>query len=467
MGSAVIDAGQRVWSGWWWPVGSVDSRVPGTLRWDPDSGISLELIGALKGPEYGGAVLGEVDGNRPVSLWGVAEIRSRSRANKRLSQTWDARSACIGAHIGSENDDAFTGCVLQMDNLFYLTGDQRFMPPQWHSIPGVEDPGDKQPDGSVAMPYLLPVLGGSNHSLITGDSATTRYQIGTRVTTPWTSPATEEWPHLKLDFLTQRTSSGPQITLRTSAWATVTPSDRPTVSASSLLDRVEPLQDYVTLATYAPAVTSQMRATTADGADVLLLTPLVLPAHDVESSDLRAAFDFEQLTLQTFLETRDFMVEQPQGLFAWRMLLGQVGHRAKTLEEDVSMALAAAEGIHRWCCRGPKGKPLALRLRALHATLSTEMQELLNLKTDRWADWAGWVRNHIDHGGAETYNDLDLETQIALADTVRLVTYLAVLAQFDLHASHDELRDTLHLNKGLRRLHWACHSVAELPPLRS
>lgn len=453
------------WSGWWWSAGSPQTRVPGTLRWESDGNNTLELIGGLNGTEFQGTILGEVDGRKPVSLWGVAELRSRRLGGQTLSQTWDVSAACVGEHLLSEEVDAFTKCTVHIDYLFYLTGDRRFLPPVWHAIAGVEGPGEKQPDGSVARPYLLPVVGGPAKNIVAGEGADISYWVDTDVTTPWVSPATEKFPDMKLDFLTERTASGPQITLRTSALAHFVPKRDAPLSASGVLEGLEPLEDYVTLALYTPAVSSHLRAATLTRDDVLLLTRRSTAAHESSAPDLAPAFTFDTLDLSAFLAVRERMTSTPQGLFAWRMFVGQIGHRPQTLEEDVSMALAAAEGIHRWCCGGSRTKDLSKRLKGLHASLRPDVQDLLSLPTDKWAGWAAWARNHIDHGGAEAHNEIELGMLGVLADTVRLVTFLSVLVELGLDVDDADLRATIVRNKGLNRLHWSCQSVAELPDL--
>lgn len=461
----MVEAEGRHWSGWWWSADSPQTRVPGTLRWESDGHNTLELIGGLNGTEFQGTILGEVDGRKPVSLWGVAERRSRSRGGQTLSQAWDVSAACVGQHLLSEDVEAFTKCTVHIDYLFYLTGDQRFLPPVWYAIDGVESPGEKQSDGSVARPYLLPVVGGPAEDIVAGEGAEMSYWVGTDVTTPWVSPATEKFPELKLDFLTERTASGPQITLRTKALAHFVPKRDGPLSASGVVEGLEPLEDYVTLALYAPAVSSHLRVATLTQDDALILTRSSAAAHESSARDLAPAFTFDTLDLSAFLVARERMTSTPQGLFAWRIFVGQIGHRPQTLEEDVSMALAAAEGTHRWCLGGGRNKDLAKRLKALHARLRPDIQGMLSLPTEKWAEWAAWARNHIDHGGAEAHNEIDLDMLGVLADTVRLVTFLAVLVELGLDVDAADLRATIVRNKGLHRLHWSCQSVAGLPDL--
>ena len=39
------------YEGYWWLPSASDNRVPGILRFDPDEGASLDLMGSLKGLE--------------------------------------------------------------------------------------------------------------------------------------------------------------------------------------------------------------------------------------------------------------------------------------------------------------------------------------------------------------------------------------------------------------------------------
>ena len=74
-----------------------------------------------------------------------------------------------------------------------------------------------------------------------------------------------------------------------------------------------------------------------------------------------------------------------------------------------------------------KNADLKTRLMELHDRLPEELKTRLQLNVDRWADWSVWARNHVAHGGTKKHRKISHFYQLkTIADSVRLVTYLAV-----------------------------------------
>lgn len=174
--------------GWWFLPTAPDERVPGVLTWSQEEGAELELIGGLShGPGYQmvsegvwqsdlsalemkpSTIYGETEAGKLVALWGAE--RGNYKADFRhqvLEEFWHSSWVCVGAHLPSADAAALRSFSIALDDLYYLTEDGRFCAPQWASIEGVEHPGEQQSDGTLLVPYILPVVGGLRASVATG-----------------------------------------------------------------------------------------------------------------------------------------------------------------------------------------------------------------------------------------------------------------------------------------------------------
>jgi len=134
------------------------------------------------------------------------------------------------------------------------------------------------------------------------------------------------------------------------------------------------------------------------------------------------------------------------------------------VEEHVSQVLAAAEGFHRWCMGGGAAPTLKDRLILLHDRLPGEVRTSLKLAVNEWAGWAVWARNHVAHGGAARHRKLDDSYQLKLiADSVRLVTYLAVIQELDVPIG--KVKEALLNHPRIKVLTKRCTEIASLPKL--
>lgn len=436
--------------GWWFLPESPDHRVPGILTWSQSDGADLEVIGGLKiiaqpCPEesvqgehslFGGdpgevTVFGETDAGKPVSLWGAERHRYTGDAfgNPR-EEYWHSAWACIGAHVVSAEAAELHDPVVALDNLYYMTADGRFCPPQWAVIEGVDRPGEQQADGTLVYPYILPVVGGLKSNVAAGSTSTVRYRVETHATRPWVSPATEAMPDLKLDFMTKRSRSGPSINVSVHARVRME-HDRAAWSAQEMLAALNPLGALMRLATFADQGVEFLAASNSEESEVTLLCQLGHesdPGAPVEAGGM--VFTFADLDLATFLAAWDQLTVGPQATYAWNVVTGMVTHTPRLVEEGLSQVLAGAEGFHTWCL-GEGSKPsLRERLTDLHGRLDESVAGVLQLDVATWVDWAVWARNHVDHGGSKKHRDIggvhELKT---ISDVVRLVTYLATLGE--------------------------------------
>src|SRR5687768_14138142 len=109
------------WAGLWWQPDNTRERVPGVLRYDPEGGLSLSLIGAFEdritsNPAPGLTMVHEgtrtwdvIHGaaeQREISLLGCVPTGGKrtmgARVNSPDTQILTAMTAIIGAHVSGE-----------------------------------------------------------------------------------------------------------------------------------------------------------------------------------------------------------------------------------------------------------------------------------------------------------------------------------------------------------------------------
>ncbi|WP_157897145.1 ApeA N-terminal domain 1-containing protein [Mycobacteroides salmoniphilum] len=450
-------------TGWFHLPEPPSSRVPGVLNWQPDGGVTLELIGGFSGlPKFRrtdagglvtnqvvgdvrpGTILGEsVDGER-VSIWDAQRGRYTAGLTDGIrEEIWHSSWMCIGAHIISPQEPAFTRATIAIDELYYLTDDGRFCAPQGTQIEGVEYPGETQPDGTLLVPYVFPIVGGYRAEYARADTADTRYTISTTATRPFLSPATAAMPDLRLQMMTTNLRKGLVVTLQVSAHASIRLSDSLSGSASDFVERIAAIDDLVQLATFEACGISQisLRTGSDEKASLLMHTGKVARPEDAHRP-ASVVFTLADVSLETFLQARRRFTDGNQAGYAWSVLVGLCGYSSGLVEEYVGQALAAGEGFHRWCLNGGGEVSLKDRLRALHDRLAPEVQAALGLDIEQWISWAVWGRNHVAHGGTKSWRQIrDYFELHAVAESVHLVTYLAALQELGVPVA--KVRDAL------------------------
>ena len=467
--------------GWWFSPESTDDRVPGVMTWSQADGVSLELIGGIQvkakqgpqdsrtsedlfGRDFGAiTIFGETDAGKPVSLWNTERHKYTGDAlGNAQEEFWHGPWACIGAHIPSVDAAELHDPVVAMDNLYYLTDDGRFCAPRWATIVGVDHPGEPQADGTCLYPYILPVVGGLKANIAVGATSVVTYRVETHATRPWISPATEAMPDLKLDLMTRRSRSGPSIRLTVGAQVRMQHSAA-AWSAQDMLDAMSPLGALMRLATFADNGVEFLSARSGDQQEISLFCQL---GHESEPEATFEAgglvFTFGDVDLASFMSAWDKLTDGPQATYAWNVVTGVISHSPKLVEEGVSQVLAGAEGFHTWCLDQGQDVPLRDRLASLHGRLDEKVAAALGLNVDKWADWAVWARNHVDHGGAKKHRDLgDILRLKTISDTVRLVTYLVALGELSVPA--ERVVTALREHPRLQILAGKCQHIDDLP----
>jgi len=122
------------WTGHWWLPDDSERAIPGILRYDPDDGLKLSLIGGFEHRifrplEHGFAVMEHsrswpliwgVADNKEVTLIGCLPIHSKSYgiwSDGPHKQTVSALTALIGVHLQDVDQAVFTECWVSVENL--------------------------------------------------------------------------------------------------------------------------------------------------------------------------------------------------------------------------------------------------------------------------------------------------------------------------------------------------------------
>ena len=124
------------WAGLWWLPEAPDERLPGVLRYDAKGGLSLSLIGAFEERifrQLAPGVKDELEGlrvwdviygvaqQREITLLGCIRIKSRRSIGARVespdTQTVSVTTAIIGAHVSGREDAAFEAAEISVEDL--------------------------------------------------------------------------------------------------------------------------------------------------------------------------------------------------------------------------------------------------------------------------------------------------------------------------------------------------------------
>lgn len=104
--------------GLWWLPETPEPKVPGTLRFFPDSGASLDLLGSLWDPgnQFAASersltnvdlILGLSSKGKPVTLWNCGETRKMVNLVGFTKTSFHAEVVVVGAHLGGIEEAQF------------------------------------------------------------------------------------------------------------------------------------------------------------------------------------------------------------------------------------------------------------------------------------------------------------------------------------------------------------------------
>lgn len=133
------------WAGLWWLPDNADEQVPGVLRYDPEGGLLLSLIGAFEdritskpapgvtmyheGTRTWDVIHGAAE-QREITLLGCAPKSVKrtmfARVKSPNKQTVTAITAIIGAHVSGEEDAAFSAAEVSVEDLGFWAASSVF-----------------------------------------------------------------------------------------------------------------------------------------------------------------------------------------------------------------------------------------------------------------------------------------------------------------------------------------------------
>lgn len=134
----------REWSGHWWLPEAPETTVPGVLRYEPDTGPRLSLIGGFasrimreiapgvsvdQGENRTWDVIHGVADNKEVTLLNCLPLSSTSYGmgvGPTAKQSIHAQTALVGVHLTAEDDRVFTGCRVSLEGLTDWSADSVF-----------------------------------------------------------------------------------------------------------------------------------------------------------------------------------------------------------------------------------------------------------------------------------------------------------------------------------------------------
>jgi hypothetical protein len=466
------------WAGLWWLPDNTDEQVPGVLRYDPESGLSLSLIGAFEdritsnpapgvtmyreGTRTWDVIHGAAE-QREVTLLGCAPKSGKrtmfARVKSPDKQILTAMSAIIGAHVSGEEDAAFSAAEVSVEDLGLWAASSVF-----EGFLGAPD-GKIDGIGSIAV---KPVEAQS--VVVDG----TEFRLEHRHTLP---------------FFDQR-KGGTVGRMRDAAFVRAVPADP--FSAGEAWAAASLVQDLIALATHRAAGVIWLRLEVAgtesdlpDGraaprrhADVLY-SPTALGKHDAKAVDHHRVF-FTCASLP-FEEVVPRWCEAHGRLqAATNMILGLRYAPASFVENNLLTAVGAAEVLHRGLRIDEKPFPkeefkemrnamlaqipeehrdrfrgairndptLRDRLHALAVRPDQEAIALLMPDVGHWAGRTTRARNDLAHEGRTPNHSF--EELIAIVEVTTAVVILNVLHELGLPAGrqreivqeHPQLRAT-------------------------
>ncbi|MYV47048.1 HEPN domain-containing protein [Streptomyces sp. SID2888] len=466
------------WAGLWWLPDDPGCRVPGVLRYEPECGLTLSLIGAFEdritttptpgvlmvheGRRTWAVIYGAAD-QREISLFGCFPNRSQRTFGARVKtpdkQTIVATAALIGAHVGSEDEEAFSATEVSVEDLGHWAASTVFE--------GFLSAPSGRPDGSGTI-SVKPM------ELQSVEVDGTEFTLMHRHTLP---------------FFDQR-RGGTIGRMVDTAYIRIT--RREASSLSDAIGYARLIQDLIALATHRATGVIWIRLKLVPNDAVsesgglrpernvdVLYSPYVVGKHDAKAAaHHHVFFTCEALSFEEVIPRWCEMYERLQS--ATNMVLGLRYAPARYVENNLLTAVGAAEVLHRGYdideppipsedfkpmreamlaqvpeehrsrLRGSLRNDPTLRDR-LYALADRPDQEALSAlvpDVDRWAKRTTRARNDLAHEGRTPNHEL--EELMAIVDVTTAVVLLNLLNELGLSAErqreivrdHPQLRAT-------------------------
>jgi hypothetical protein len=451
------------WSGIWWLPDNPDQTIPGVLRYSPDGGLVLSLIGAFEDrimstPSPGLTVFHEGSRNWDVihgaaEQWEISLLGCYPSGVKRTigarvkspdKQTIAAMTALLGAHVSGEDDAIFSAAEISVEDLGLWAASSVF-----EGSLGATD-GEIDGTGSITV---KPVPARS--VLVDG----TEFRLEHQHTLP---------------FFDQR-KGGTVGRMRDTAFVRVVPAAP--CSLGSARDAASLVQDLISLATHRAAGLIWLRLEVAETKPALLpdgrpapkrranvlYSPAALGRGNTKTVDHhRVFFTCESIPFEEVVPRWHEARGRLQA--ATRMILGLRYAPARYVENNLLTVVGAAEVLHRGLRIDEKPFPraeframrdamleqvperhrerfkgairndptLRNRLHALAARPDQDAIALLMPDVDRWAERTTRARNDLTHEG-KTPNHR-MEELFAVVEVTTAVVVLNLLHELGLPA---------------------------------
>lgn len=333
------------WSGHWWLPGDSDRKVPGVLRYSPDDGLTLSLIGAFEDRIISRPVPGVTlvhDGSRTwdvihgaaeqreITLLGCVPSSSKRTPGARVrspdKQTVEATAAVVGAHVSGEDDAAFSAVEIAVEELSLWAAS-----PVFEGSLGVSD-------GKIDGTASISVKPAETQSVVVDG---TEFRLQHRHTPP----------------LFDQRKGGTVGCMRDTAFVRVVPAEP--FSVGGVWEVASLIQDLIALATHRAAGVIWLRLQVAEthsalpdgrpaprrSADVLY-SPVALGKQDAKAIDHRRVFfTCESLPFEDVMPRWCEAHSRLQA--ATNMILGLRYAPARYVENNLLTAVGAAEVLHR------------------------------------------------------------------------------------------------------------------------
>ncbi|MGO2052792.1 hypothetical protein CIK76_17740 [Glutamicibacter sp. BW80] len=464
------------WAGLWWLPGDPEEKVPGVLRYDPDHGLSLSLIGTFEDRVTSNPASGVTAFHEGIRTWdtihGAAERRdvtllgcipknskrtSGARAKSPDKQIVAATTAIIGAHVSGEVDPVFAGAEVSVEDLGLWAASSVF-----EGILGA-------PDGKIDGTGRISVKPLEAQSVVVED---TEYRL----------VHTHTLPHF------DQRKGGTVGRMKDTVSIRVTPGD--SFSLRAALQTASLVQDLISLATHRAAGVIWLRLEVAGTESLLpngrplprrradvLYSPVALGEHDAKGVEHHRVFftcdslPFEEV-LPRWCETHGRLRA------ATNMILGLRYAPARFVENNLLTAVGAAEVLHRNLRIDEKPFPKAEfaamreamlaqvpdehrdrfkgairndptlrdRLHALSTRPDQEAIAQLVPDVDHWARRTTRARNDLAHEGSTPNHSI--EELFAIVEVTTAVVILNVLHEIGLPA--DRQREIVRAHPQLR-----------------
>ncbi len=466
------------WAGLWWLPDEPDGQVPGILRYDPEEGLVLSLIGTFEdrvmtmhapgvvsvheGRRTWDVIYGAAE-RREITLLGCVPTKSNRTYGARVKspdkQIVQAGTALIGAHVGGEDKAAFSSAEVSVEDLTHWAASSA-LTRSWGISDGI-------PDGRGKI-SVEPVE--TQSVQVDG----TEFRLAHRHTLPFF----------------EQLRGGTEGRTRDTAFVRIVPPEA--FSLNDAISSASLVQDLISLATHRAAGAIWLRLELVQegsappanqlvprrNVDVLYFPPAVGKPATKAIDHHRAFFTCASLPFEEVIPRWIEAYGRLQA--ATNMILGLRYAPARFIESNLLTAVGAAEVLHRGLGIDEKPIPadefkpmreamltqvpekyrerfratlrndptLRDRLYALAARPDQEAISMLVPDVDRWARRTTQARNDLAHEGKTPRHSLD--ELMAIVDVTTAVVILNVLNELELPADrqreivreHPELRNT-------------------------